>query len=301
MTNVQSDTLIWYSLLSETQYATELTTFGLRTLCQVPVPDDLFFGDEQQFRYKLHVGLHAYTSGLERLGKLAFSCQTYLNTGNFPPVKPLSHKLQKIAEHVNSLDFRSGNNLFPEYLTMPVSEQSEKLMLLLDSFAAGSGRYEYLDSLSGSAQAPDIYQKWKELSESIKNNERVETLITLSNSLDDAIYSRMDADQHFVIDGLLDSRPGPFLADSTAVSEMLFEYARWFAACLSSASSEAFYGRGQGAVIPYLSEVLDGQFLHEWDSFFEFHVAQLGDAEVLLEGLSENGTEYSLNEVDDDF
>jgi hypothetical protein len=299
MANIGSNTLIWNSLLSETQYATELTVFGLRTLCQVPVPDDLFMTDEESVRYKLHVGLHAYTSGLERLGKLAFSCQTYLDKGSFPPVKSLSHKLEKISEKIEALDFSSSSNLFPEYLPRPAREHSKDLFILLDGFAAGSGRYEYLDSLSNETQAPDTYIQWKELSELVSNGPRIDLLLSLSAAIENSAFSRISDDQHFLVSELLNSRSDPFLPKSTAVSEILFEYARWFAASLSSASSEAFYGRKLG-VIPYLSEVLDRHFLHKWDSFFEFHVAQFGDAETLMEGLSENSSENLLQGPDND-
>ena len=61
----------WHVLVAEAQFATELTVAGLRRLCLVPGEVNLerWVGDDRN--YALHVGMHSYASGLERLCKLA--------------------------------------------------------------------------------------------------------------------------------------------------------------------------------------------------------------------------------------
>lgn len=67
---------IWDSLVAEAQFATELALTGLRRLCSVPTEPDIGGGRRSSDRnYSLHVGMYSYSSGLERLCKLAIACR----------------------------------------------------------------------------------------------------------------------------------------------------------------------------------------------------------------------------------
>jgi hypothetical protein len=284
MCNSASST-IWYSLLSETQYATELTLVGLRTLSQVPLPQDLPFDNGDTLRYRLHVGMHAYTSGLERLGKLAISCQCYLDNGSFPNVRDYSHSLNRIFSKLDSLTFPSNKSLAADYLDGPMSAFDSSVLRMLEEFAKGTARYEYLDSLSTDQPESDTYVEWTRLCAKAKRSRLVEKLIDMHDAIPNALYASVPGDLEGLLCGLVDNRPGPFMKGSVVLVRTLFEMVRGVAARLSAASNEAFYGRPTGN-IPMLEEVVGPALIHPWEAFFEFHIAQLGDSECVAEALS---------------
>jgi hypothetical protein len=78
---------IWANLVAETQFATELTLNGLRRLCSVPTEPELTRWVGNDLNYALHVGMHSYSSGLERLCKLTIACNVYAVNGKFPELR----------------------------------------------------------------------------------------------------------------------------------------------------------------------------------------------------------------------
>lgn len=94
----------WDYLVSETQFATELVVTGLRKLCTVPVQGDWPWPVSLTETYPLHVGLHSYASGLERLCKLTIACHGFVTTGTFPPLRPFGHKIGGLMDGVERLD-----------------------------------------------------------------------------------------------------------------------------------------------------------------------------------------------------
>lgn len=96
-------TSTWESLVVETQFATELTLTGLRRLCSVPTDPALVRWGSKDLNYALHVGMYSYSSGLERLCKLAIACNGYATTGEFPELRRYSHKIGKLLDAVEKL------------------------------------------------------------------------------------------------------------------------------------------------------------------------------------------------------
>ncbi|MGO4435804.1 hypothetical protein AB4Y88_21730 [Paenarthrobacter sp. RAF9] len=96
-------TTIWKNLVVETQFATELTLSGLRRLCSVPTDPALVQWGSNELNYALHVGMYSYSSGLERLCKLAIACNGYATTGEFPKVRKYSHKIVRKVRWVSTI------------------------------------------------------------------------------------------------------------------------------------------------------------------------------------------------------
>jgi hypothetical protein len=79
----------WNYLVSETLFASELVESGVSRLCAVPIRDDNWpVGNERM--YSLHVGLHSYVTGLERLCKLTIACHGFLATGGFSSMRSMA-------------------------------------------------------------------------------------------------------------------------------------------------------------------------------------------------------------------
>lgn len=140
---------MWQSLVAETQFATELTVSGLRRLCSVPVLSDQFPWSTRDLNYALHVGLHSYSSGLERLCKLAIACNGYASTGEFPALRGFSHKIGALLDAIEGLTPTAADASTPKsaYLARPVDGLDPALTNTVERFAGGAGRYEHLDLL----------------------------------------------------------------------------------------------------------------------------------------------------------
>lgn len=291
MSDIQTNSPIWKSLITETQFATGLTVDGLRTLCSVPFQDDFLIGYENDWRYLLHTGLHSFASGLERLGKLTLLLRSYQETGSFNGVKKFGHSISEILEQVGNDQLVGGLDSNYKYATRPVSTLHKDAIAQLDKFAAGFGRYEYLDALSKGNAGASTFSSWKNLCTRVPKNVHIDNLISLYNAIPDALYSVPEQNEALLY-GMLDNRPGPYLESSSAASSILFEVARWVSARLSYASHHSFYVLQDGT-IPLLEEVVDQYLQHGWENFYEYHVLQLGDSVSVGEALG-------LNDVYDD-
>ena len=58
---------------------------------------------QRDLNYALHVGMYSYSSGLERLCKLAIACNGYATTGDFPKLRDYSHKIGNLLDAVEEL------------------------------------------------------------------------------------------------------------------------------------------------------------------------------------------------------
>lgn len=283
MSDIQTDSPIWKSLVSETQFSTGLTVDGLRTLCTVPFQDDFLIGYENDWRYLLHTGLHSFASGLERLGKLTLLIRSYQETGTFKAVRKLGHSISEILAQVEADQQAGSLDSNYKYAKRPVSNLHEDAIDQLDKFAVGFGRYEYLDSLAQGNNDANTFSAWKNLCTRAPKDFQVEELISLYNEIPDALYS-VPAQNEALLYGMLDNRSGPYLASSSAASSLLFEVARWVSARLSYASHHSFYVL-QDEQIPLLEEVVDQYLQHDWEQFYEYHILQLGDSTSVGEAL----------------
>ncbi|MEY8568799.1 hypothetical protein [Brevibacterium linens] len=291
MSGIQTNSSTWKSLISETQFATRLTVDGLRTLCSVPFQDDFFIGNENDWRYLLHTGLHSYASGLERLGKLTLLLRSYQTSGSFISVRKFGHSISGLLSQIEEDQLENVLDSNYKYASRPTSSLHDAAIAQLDKFAAGFGRYEYLDSLSKGNEGDSTFSTWKSLCTKSSKNNHIDYLISLYNAIPDALYSVPEQNEALLY-GILDNRPGPYLEASSAASSLLFEVARWVSARLSYAAHHSFYVLGHGK-IPLLGEVVNPYLQHDWANFFEYHVLQLGDSVSVGEALG-------LNDVYDD-
>lgn len=286
MSDIQTNSSTWKSLISETQFATRLTVDGLRTLCSVPFQEDFFIGNENDWRYLLHTGLHSYASGLERLGKLTLLLRSYHTSGSFISVRTFGHSISGLLAQIEEDQLENALDSNYKYATRPVNSLHDVAIAQLDKFAAGFGRYEYLDSLSQGNEGDSTFFAWKSLCTKSSKNNHIDYLISLYNSIPDALYSVPEQNEALLY-GILDNRSGPYLEASSAASSLLFEVARWVSARLSYAAHHSFYVLRDGK-IPLLGEVVNPYLQHEWEIFFEYHVLQLGDSVSVGEALGLN-------------
>ena len=294
MTTIQRRPMIWRSLVSETQFATELTQSGIFQLCQVPLPREVGLSNIDDFQYSLHVGLHSFTSGIERLCKLAISCYKYYTEDHFPDLRHYSHKVTSLMGGLAVLDFKQFKKK-GSYLSLPSDPLDPDLGTILDNFAQGAGRYEYLDSLSKQQPSVDTYTTWCALCEKAKLDERIDYMITVRGAIADSIYAGIATSETCVeslINPYIDNHLSKsFFGPSTAVALSLFHKARWAAACLSAVTEQCFYhsplSQDRWPIIPYLHEVVGPALLLPTNLFFECHIAQFGDMAVVEEAIAD--------------
>jgi hypothetical protein len=304
------DSPVWQSLISESQFAVELTHLGLRRLCQVPTPDDLVLGRPEGTRYALHVGMHSFTSGLERLCKLAISCYGYCTEGKFPNLRQYSHSISKLLGALEGLDFEQFDGSRGLYLKPEPDPLDPELTTALDRFSQGMGRYEYLDSLASTEPLVDMFTSWCELCARSALNEEISSMLSLRGVMPDAIFAgcnAVGAEIEPLIMPYIDNDLGlPMFRSSVAVAMALYRKARWAAACLSAASTHSFWHQRSG-LVPLLSEIVDPALVLPSSLFFECHVARFGDAQSIEEtvakllavDLSESDPD-EVDEVDED-
>ena len=134
--NIQMTSTIWDSLVVETQFATELALTGLRRLCFVPTDPARVVWGSSSLNYALHVGMYSYSSGLERLCKLAIACNGYATTGEFPRLRSYSHKIGNLLDAVEKLPpTGSGASMHrAKYLVRPVDGLDPDLTNTVERF-----------------------------------------------------------------------------------------------------------------------------------------------------------------------
>ncbi|HBT96446.1 MAG TPA: hypothetical protein DEB25_01750 [Desulfobulbaceae bacterium] len=289
--NVPRELQIWRSLVSETQFAVELTNLGITRLCHVPLPEHFFIGNPRDGQYALDVGLHSFTSGLERLCKLAISVHNFCLNNEFPNLRKLSHNIKDILDQLEKCDMTSFAHATDKYLTRPVDPLDPELTKFLTQFAQGAGRYEYLDALSYSDRDTDMYQDWQLLCARSSLHDDIKNLVALRSVIPDAIDAGISGPVEALLDFFtIENCFGKTMYEpSVAVALSLFRKARWAAACLSSVSSHAFrvlHIPGILPGIPYLTEIVSPGLLHSSSSYFQYNIAKLNDVGGINEALS---------------
>lgn len=283
----------WDYLVSETLFASELVESGIRRLCTVPISkDDWPVGHDQM--YPLHVGLHAYVTGLERLCKLTIACHGYLATGAFSSVKPFGHKIGSLLDAVESLDLSAVALDVKRAPSRPQDDLDPELTRVLERFANGAGRYEHLDALWDDQTDVTTLRTWTELCGRVTPSKRLRDLI----SLRDIVVERMRIlVTHGHLEGaacsLLESLD-PYLSElSSAVALRLYDKARWVASTLDAVT---YYTRQE---LPLLGEAV----LHikqPTEEFFQYSVAHIGDEYAAIEDLESHFEDFGqLGEEDE--
>lgn len=273
---------VWRSLVTETQFATELTVTGLRRLCSVPTGPTLLGWHGSDLDYALHVGLYSYSSGLERLCKLAIACNRYAATGQFPKLRGYEHRITTLLDAVEALTPTGPGTSTrkTKYLTRPVDKLDPDLTNAVERFATGAGRYEHLDSLWNDDVEVNSYNEWCELASKASVSKKVRELMSLREAVDSAITSEL-------VEVGLEAAAGRVTEDldvrmfepSVGVVLSLFRKVRWVSTVLDEATSHQARG------LPVLGEVVSPAFIHSPADFFNFHIARVGDVEVVVEEL----------------
>ncbi|MEV5745676.1 hypothetical protein AB0L30_36930 [Microbispora rosea] len=288
---------IWDSLVAETQFATELTVTGLRRLCSVPTEPELFLWGSKDLNYALHVGMHSYSSGLERLCKLAIACNVYAATGKFPNLRSYSHKIGNLLDAVGDLTPTSyGASLHKaEYLVRPVDGLDPDLTNMVERFANGAGRYEHLDSLWNGDAEVNTYNEWSALAVRSSVSDEVRELISIKRAMAEAIGSELvDRGLETTGEMVMEDLALPTYEPSVGVVLSLFRKVRWASTMLDTAT---YYTRQE---LPILGEVVAPTFCHSSADFFNYQIARIGDEEVVVEELREVFKRIRVREAEED-
>lgn len=274
---------IWESLVAETQFATELTLTGLRRLCAVPTDPELVNWGSRDLNYALHVGMYSYSSGLERLCKLAIACNGYASTGQFPRLRDYSHKIGKLLDAVEALTPPGGPGASmhaAEYLVRPVDRLDPDLTNTIERFASGAGRYEHLDVLWNDDVEVNTYNEWSALAARASVSEEVRRLISLKDAMAYAIGSELaDDGLESTARTVMEDLELPTYEPSVGVVLSMFRKVRWVSTILDDATNYT------GPDLPILGEVVSPTFIHTSADFFNYHIARISDDEVVEEEL----------------
>jgi len=289
-------TNIWKNLVVETQFATELTLSGLRRLCSVPTDPALVQLGSENLNYALHVGMYSFSSGLERLCKLAIACNVYAETGSYPKLKKYSHRIGDLLDAVEKLTHSGhGASKYDEegYLLRPISDLDPDLTKMVQRFANGAGRYEHLDSLSDNAAEVNTYKDWSELAERASVSAEVHRLISLKEAMARAMESELsDAGLEATAANAMEDLSVPMFEPSVGVVLALFRQVRWVSTILDVAT---FYTKND---LPILSEVVAPPFIHSSEDFFNYSIARISDDSVVAEELDELYERINEREAD---
>ncbi|MFA1552030.1 hypothetical protein [Actinomadura chokoriensis] len=282
----------WNYLVSETLFASELVATGVRRLCAVPIRDDDWPVGHAQM-YPLHVGLHAYTSGLERLCKLTIACHGFVTDGTFPPLRPFGHKIGELLDAVEKLDFSTGPALHKAPAVRPADYLDPALTDMIERFANGAGRYEHLDSLWNERAAVATLKSWGQLCADATLSDRVHHLLSIRVAVIHAVRTLctngdLEASAFAILDPV-----DLFLSErSIAVALHLYQKASWVASTLDAVT----YYTHQG--LPLLGEAVQ-DIVAAPESFFQYSVAQIEDEQVTLVELEEHYKHHK--DLDDDW
>lgn len=295
--NEEMTSTIWESLVAETQFAAELTLAGLRRLCSVPTDHEQFLWSNKDLNYALHVGLYSYSSGLERLCKLAIACSGYATTGEFPRLRNYSHKIGSLLDAVETLSpMGTGASMRKaEYLIRPVDRLDPDLTNTVERFANGAGRYEHLDSLWNDGTEVNTYNEWSALAARTSVSEEVRRLISIKEAMAYAIGSELaDDGLESTAEKVMEDLAFPTYEPSVGVVLRLFRKVRWVSTILDVAT----YYTSQD--LPLLGEVVSPTFAQSSANFFKYDIARIGDEEVVLDELQAAYERIRIREAETD-
>jgi hypothetical protein len=281
----------WNYLVSETQFAVELVVSGLRRLCTVPMRNDGWPVSHDQ-TYPLHVGLHSYTSGLERLCKLTVACHGFVATGTFPTLRPFGHQIGSLLDAVEGLDLSKIPVLHKSPTPRPSDDLDPTLTSALERFANGAGRYEHLDSLWNGRTDIATLDTWNELCLRVTPSERVTHLLSMREAIVDGIRTLCtNGDFEASAGTILESVDLHFSALSTEVALRLYQKASWVAATLDALT---YYTDKE---LPLLGEAVQ-EIQSAPDAFLQYTLAEIEDEEIASDELEAHFSKFS--ELEDD-
>jgi hypothetical protein len=221
---------------------------------------------------------------LERLCKLTIACNKYVETGKFPELKKLGHKISSLLDAVEALT-PAGPGIAMDggkYLARPVDALDPDLTAMVEKFANGAGRYEHLDSLWNDKAKVTTYEDWCAVAENGSVTAEVHDLIGLKDAMNRAMRAELsEAGLESTSQPAIEDLERPIFEPSVAVALSLYRKARWVAAILHVAT----YYTQKG--LPLLGEVVNPVFNHSTADFFMFDIAGVSDKFVVEEELEE--------------
>ncbi|AQX81420.1 hypothetical protein BWO91_16950 [Plantibacter flavus] len=282
--------------MSETQLATEMILDGIRRVSTVPMGWDnqRLVNVSYDQTYPLQLGLHLYTSGLERLCKLALACHGLLESGSFTSVRRYLHRLSDLLDGLEQLDPTRFEVASSRYLDRPEDEFGEDLVAWLEGFASGGGRYELIDSLSRTDAEVLTWDMWAGfcsrgvVSDDVKLTMSVHAGV--GNALSDVCTA---ADLESTTSAYVEMAQREFSQPAVAVGLAMHRRARWAAEILSAIT---YYTSNR---LPILQEVVY-VLTHPSDEFFMWEIARLSDRGVITEELTTHFEAFTRDEPDDE-
>lgn len=289
---------IWDSLVAEAQFATELAVTGLRRLCSVPTEPGLGGRRSNDRNFSLHVGMYSYSSGLERLCKLAIACNEFAASGEFPKLIKYNHKIGKLLDAVEALTPAGPGTKSmhkAKYLGRPKDDLDSDLIGMVERFANGAGRYEYLDSLWRDNPEVITFHEWSALAARLPASEEVGDLIALKDAMAYAIEAELaEAGLPASSERVREDLALPTYMPSVGVALKLYQKIRWVSAILDVAT---YYTRPG---LPILGEVVSPTLTQSTLNFFRYEIARISDEEVVTDELEEVYKRIQKREAEDD-
>lgn len=282
------------NLVSETQFAVNLVLTGIRRVSRLPMDGHMLTRARYDQTFPLHVGLHSYTSGLERLCKLALACHGFLEKGSFARVRAYSHQITVLFDALEALDLSHIATGPGTYLTRPQDDYEPELNEWLARYSSGQGRYELLDSLSSGSQTLPTWVMWAEFCSRGAVSPSVRRAINMHHAScralrEIAALHRLES----VAAGYLAELDGQISFTSAAVGLAMYRRARWAASVLDAVSYYTHRG------LPILGEAVVS-LRQTSDDFFAFEIARLSDPEVVEVELLGHRSSFVYPEDDDE-
>jgi len=269
----------WTNLVIETQVAADLVLSGIRRVSAPPMSGGIFQVVSYDQTFPLHVGLHTYTSGLERLCKLAIACHAFLQNGSFGDVRRYSHRISALLDDLEDLEVSQFTKGDAGYLRRPTGEYDPGLVAWLERYSSGQGRYELLDSLSRDDAEVLNWATWVEFCSRGSVSENVRMSVMMHRATGDAIRDIAAAhDLESAVAPHLEEFDHPIAEASAAVGLAMYRRARWAASILDAVT----YYTNQG--LPILGEALV-ELRQTSENFFAYEVARISDPDVVEEEL----------------
>lgn len=291
-----SDGIRWRSIVTETQFATESVLEGIRRVSALPVgwDSERLVNVSYDQTYPLQIGLLLYTSGLERLCKLALACHGLVQDGEFRNVRRFSHRLGELLNAVEQLDLSRFAGSRDRYLARPDDEFGSELVDWLERFASGRGRYELIDSLSRDDAELMTWNTWMAFCARGVVSADAKLSISVHSGIGAAVGDiAMANDLEAAAGQYIELSQRGFSEPAVAVGLAMHRRARWVAAVLAAVTHYS------DERLPILSEVTY-VLTHPSDDFFMWEIAGLSDREVIMEELVDHAQHFSFRDEDGD-
>lgn len=290
-----SDGIRWRSIVTETQFATESVLEGIRRISALPVgwDSERLVNVSYDQTYPLQIGLLLYTSGLERLCKLALACHGLAQDGEFRNVRRFSHRLSDLFTAIEQLDLSRFATRRDDYLARPDDEFGSELVDWLERFASGGGRYELIDSLTRDDMELLTWDRWMTFCARGVIADDVRLSISVHSGIGSALGDIAVAhDLESAAGQYVNSSQRGFSEPAVAVGLAMHRRARWVAAVLDTVTHYT------DARLPILSEVTY-VLTHPTNEFFMWEIARLSDREVIMEELTDHLEHFDFPDAED--